>query len=162
MYRAIRINLPKNSEVKQISRTAGRIYSKTISLIRKIHEKKDFWLSQGAIQKYGEESEMAKVSNLWKKEELTVAKEFLTRRQLMKGTDEKNDIIHDLFQVDVKVRKRWDILKWFQELKESAENKIPILVVRKPRMSYRLAVVDFDFLVSLLKGAGLLKEESNE
>jgi len=105
---------------------------------------------------------MAKVSNLWKKEELTVAKEFLTRRQLMKGTDEKNDIIHDLFQVDVKIRKRWDIFKWFQELKESAGNKIPILVIRKPRMSYRLAIVDFDFLVSLLKGAGLLKEESNE
>ena len=63
MYRSIRINLPtpdpsqegklpKNPEVKQISRTAGRIYSKTVSLIRKVHEKKDFWLSKGDIQKY--------------------------------------------------------------------------------------------------------------
>ncbi len=62
MYRSIRINLPtpdpsqegklpKNPEVKQISRTAGRIYSKTVSLIRKVHEKKEFWLSIGAVKK---------------------------------------------------------------------------------------------------------------
>ena len=52
MYRAIRINLPKNPQLKQISRTAGRIYSKTVSLIRKVHEEKGFWLSQGAVKKY--------------------------------------------------------------------------------------------------------------
>lgn len=106
----------------------------------------------------GRRYRMAKISSLWKKEELVIAKEFMTKRQLMKGTDEKSDIIHDLFHVDVKVRKRWDILKWFQELKTSAGDKIPILVFRKPRMSYRLAVIDLDFLVSLLKSAGLLKE----
>lgn len=102
------------------------------------------------------------MSNLWKKEELAVAKKFMTDRRLMKGTDEKSDIIHELFAVDVKVRKRWDILKWFQELKDKANNKIPVLVFRKPRMTYRLAVIDFDFLVSLLKGAGLLEEKNDE
>lgn len=97
------------------------------------------------------------MSDLWKKEELAVAKRFKTRRRLMKGTDEKGDIIHDLFHVDVKVRKRWDVLKWFQELKDKAGNKIPILVFRKPRMTYRLALIDFDFLVSLLEGAEMLQ-----
>jgi len=31
---------------------AGRVYSKTVSLIRKIHEKKGFWLSIGSVKKY--------------------------------------------------------------------------------------------------------------
>lgn len=52
MYRAIRINLPNNPQLKHLSRIAGRVYSKTISLIRKTHEKKGFWLSKGAVQKY--------------------------------------------------------------------------------------------------------------
>jgi len=101
----------------------------------------------------------SKMSKLWKQEERKVAKKFNTQRRLMKGTDEKNDIIHELFHVDVKVRRRWDVLKWFQELKDSAGNKIPILIFRKPRMTYRLAVVDCDFLVSLLESAGLLTKQ---
>ena len=59
MYRAIRINLQSDSrtssgiqQLKQISRTAGRVYSKTVSLIRKTHEKRGFWISVGAIKKY--------------------------------------------------------------------------------------------------------------
>ena len=52
MYRTIRLNLPKDSRIKQISRTAGRVYSKTVSLIRKTHKKKGFWLSKGDAQKY--------------------------------------------------------------------------------------------------------------
>ncbi|MBC8228276.1 hypothetical protein H8E77_01850 [bacterium] len=102
------------------------------------------------------------MGNLWKKEELEVAKAFFTKRRLMKGTDEKSDIIHELFHVDVKVRKRWDILGWFQELRDKAGGKLPILVVRKPRMTFRLAVIDFDLLISLLKAAELLKENQDE
>lgn len=55
MYRTIRINLSKKKRekrVKQVSRTAGRVYSKTVSLIRKTHEKKGFWLSKGSVKKY--------------------------------------------------------------------------------------------------------------
>jgi len=43
----------------------------------------------------------------WKAEERTVARMFGTSRQLMKGTDEKSDIISGLFTVDVKLRKKW-------------------------------------------------------
>ena len=35
-----------------LAREAGRCYSKTVSLIRKTHKCKGFWLSQGAVQKY--------------------------------------------------------------------------------------------------------------
>ena len=36
----------------QLAREAGRCYSKTVSLIRKTHKRKGFWLSEGAVQKY--------------------------------------------------------------------------------------------------------------
>ena len=36
----------------QLAREAGRCYSKTVSLIRKTHKRKGFWLSEGNIQKY--------------------------------------------------------------------------------------------------------------
>lgn len=39
----------------------------------------------------------------WKREERTVAKAFGTQRALMKGTDEKSDIEHDLFCVLCKI-----------------------------------------------------------
>jgi len=95
----------------------------------------------------------------WKKEERTVAKEFGTTRALMKGTSEKSDIEHAFFCVDVKLRKRWEIDKWFAELRDYAfrENKIPILTLRKPRSKRRLAVVDFDFLMAALKAAEMVE-----
>ena len=53
MYRTIRINLPDDvAPLIYLSWVAARIYNKTVSLIRKVHKKKGFWLSKGAIQKY--------------------------------------------------------------------------------------------------------------
>ena len=54
MYRTIRINLPTeyNRLLLTLSLIAGRVYSKTVSLIHKIHEKKGFWLSIGSVKKY--------------------------------------------------------------------------------------------------------------
>jgi len=99
----------------------------------------------------------------WKREEREVAKAFGTQRALMKGTDEKTDIQHALFCVDVKLRQRWDVGKWFEELQQyaSKQNKIPILTLRKPRSKKRLAVIDFDFLISALLGAFLIQEVHN-
>jgi len=95
----------------------------------------------------------------WKKEERTVAKEFGTTRSLMKGTSEKSDIDHPFFCVDVKLRKRWAVDKWFDEIRNYAIkcDKIPILTLRKPHSKRRLAVVDFDFLIAALKGAALVE-----
>ena len=52
------------------------------------------------------------MSDNWKRFELTTAKVFNTKRQLMKGTDEKADIIHPIFEVDCKLRKAWSIPAW--------------------------------------------------
>jgi len=97
----------------------------------------------------------------WKAEERKVARAFGTKRALAKGTPEKSDISHSLFCVDVKLRKRWEVDKWFNELEDYAQkhNKTPILTLRKPRSRRRLAVVDFDFLIAALKGAELVDRE---
>lgn len=93
-----------------------------------------------------------------------MAKALGTTRALMKGTAEKADIIHELFHVDVKLRKRWEILRWFRELKEQADKrgKIPVLTVREPEQKLRLAVIDFDTFVSLTKAAGWSVETKSE
>jgi len=52
MYRSIRINLSNNPQLKELSKIAGSVYSKTVSLIRKTHESKEFWLSKNSVQKY--------------------------------------------------------------------------------------------------------------
>ena len=79
----------------------------------------------------------------------------------MKGTDEKNDILSDDFMVDVKLRKRWQIQQWFRDLKVAAikEGSVPIVTVREPKKKLRLAVVELDYLVELLREAGHLGEE---
>lgn len=94
----------------------------------------------------------------WKAEERIVAKAFNTTRALMKGTNEKSDIDSDMFCVDVKLRQRWQVDKWYDELRDYAQkqNKIAILTLRQPRQQRRLAVVDFDFLVATLKRAGMI------
>ncbi|ABQ47129.1 transposase, IS605 OrfB family [Thermotoga petrophila RKU-1] len=41
-----------NRMCEELNRTAARIYNKTMSLVRKIHQKKGFWLSWPAADKY--------------------------------------------------------------------------------------------------------------
>ena len=94
------------------------------------------------------------MNHAWKNEERIVAKMFGTRRRLMKGTDEKEDIGYDLFpySVDVKLWKVWSVLKWFKELAmfASERGKPAILTVRQPGKKLRLAIVCTAFLEALL------------
>ena len=94
----------------------------------------------------------------WKYEERVVAGMFNSKRALQKGTDTKEDIESDLFCVDTKLRQNWSVEKWFDELQTYSRkhNKIPILCLRKPGKKRRLAVVDMDNLVSILKGKDLI------
>ena len=52
MYTAKKIKVKPTPELDALARESGRVYSKVVSLIRKIKKKKGFWLSQGAVQKY--------------------------------------------------------------------------------------------------------------
>jgi hypothetical protein len=93
----------------------------------------------------------------WKREELKISKAMDSQRALMKGTDTKEDVIHSLFCIDSKLRKTWQVERWYDDLKKYADKakKIPVLVLRKPSRKRRLAVIDFDYFVSLCKGAGI-------
>ena len=97
-------------------------------------------------------------SNAWKAEERKVAQMFNTKRALMKGTSTKEDVISDIFWIDTKLRKTWSVETWFDELQSYArkKGKTPILCLRKPGKKRRLAVVDMDHLVSILKGKDLI------
>jgi len=78
---------------------------------------------------------------------------------LKKGTDEKCGIDDPVFAVDTKLRQNWGVEKWFEELQSYARkhDKISILCLRKPGKKRRLAVVDMNNLVSILKGKGLIE-----
>ena len=59
----------------------------------------------------------------WKNEERIVARNFGTSRALGLGSDEKSDIISDVFVVDAKVRKTFS-LRWFDDLVKFADVSI--------------------------------------
>ena len=50
----IKIPIPTslNQDAAKLNKFSGRIYSKTLSFVRRIHRKKNFWLSQNTVQKY--------------------------------------------------------------------------------------------------------------
>ena len=52
MYTTKKIKVSPTSELDMLASESGRVYSKVVSLIRKVKRKKGFWLSQGAVQKY--------------------------------------------------------------------------------------------------------------
>ena len=52
MYTTKKIKVSPTSELDILASESGRVYSKVVSLIRKVKRKKGFWLSQGAVQKY--------------------------------------------------------------------------------------------------------------
>ena len=50
----IKIPVPQklNKTADKLNRNAARVYSKTLSFVRKIYQKKGFWLSQNTVQRY--------------------------------------------------------------------------------------------------------------
>ena len=52
MYTTKKIKAKRTPELDALAHESGRVYSKVVSLIRKIKRKKGFWLSKGSVQKY--------------------------------------------------------------------------------------------------------------
>jgi len=50
-YRTITLKLDKTDQLDMLARECGRIYSKTISYVRKVHDKKGLWLDANQMQK---------------------------------------------------------------------------------------------------------------
>lgn len=47
------VPVPKElyKKCEELSKIAGRIYSKTVSFVRKMYKRKDFWVSESTMQK---------------------------------------------------------------------------------------------------------------
>ena len=52
MYTTKKVKADKTLELDGVAHEAGRVYSKVVSLIRKVKRKKGFWLSKSAVRKY--------------------------------------------------------------------------------------------------------------
>lgn len=52
MYTTTTIKHKRTDFLDTLARESGRCYSKVVSLVRKTHQRKGFWLSKGAMQKY--------------------------------------------------------------------------------------------------------------
>ena len=52
MYSTKKVKVKLTPELDALASEAGRVYSKVVSLIRKIKRKKGFWLSEKAVKKY--------------------------------------------------------------------------------------------------------------
>ena len=52
MYTTKKVKVDKTPELDTLAHEAGRVYSKVVSLIRKVKRKKGFWLSEKAVKKY--------------------------------------------------------------------------------------------------------------
>lgn len=52
MYITTTIKHHRTTFLDSLTRESGRCYSKVVSLVRKTHAKKGFWLSKGGVQKY--------------------------------------------------------------------------------------------------------------
>jgi putative transposase len=50
-YRTINLKLAKTDQLDMMARECGRVYSKTVSYIHKVHDKKGFWLSATQVQR---------------------------------------------------------------------------------------------------------------
>jgi len=50
----IKIPVPKNlnTYAAELNKSSARVYNKTLSFVRKVHNRKGFWLSQNTVQKY--------------------------------------------------------------------------------------------------------------
>ena len=52
MYTTTRIKHHRTNFLDSLAHESGRCYSKVVSLVRKTHAKKGFWLSKNDVQKY--------------------------------------------------------------------------------------------------------------
>ena len=52
MYTTKKVKFDKTPELDTLAHEAGRVYSKVVSLMRKVKKKKGFWLSKESVRKY--------------------------------------------------------------------------------------------------------------
>ena len=101
----------------------------------------------------------------WKKRESKIAKDFGTQRNPLSGSmsgHSSSDSLSETFYLESKLRVSPPGWALFQDTKEKAklEKKIPIVVLSKKYHKEKIAMVNYDFLLDLIKKAKYLEDEN--
>ena len=105
--------------------------------------------------------------NTWKKREMKIAKDFGTKRNPLSGSmsgHSSSDSLSEIFYLESKLRANppgWNLFIDTRD-KSKKENKIPIVILSKKYHKDKIAMVDYDFLVSLLEKSGYLPRKVDE
>jgi hypothetical protein len=105
--------------------------------------------------------------NTWKQRERDIAEDFGTKRNPLSGSmsgHSSSDSLSDTFYLESKLRANPPGWNLFLDTKEKAkkEKKIPVVVISKKFHKDKIAMVDYDFLVSLLEKSGYLPRKVDE
>ena len=105
--------------------------------------------------------------NTWKQRERDIAEDFGTKRNPLSGSmsgHSSSDSLSDTFYLESKLRANPPGWNLFLDTKENAkkEKKIPVVVISKKFHKDKIAMVDYDFLVSLLEKSGYLPRKVDE
>ena len=105
--------------------------------------------------------------NTWKQRERDIADDFDTKRNPLSGSmsgHSSSDSLSDTFYLESKLRANPPGWNLFLDTREKAkkENKIPIVVLSKKYHQDKIAMVDYDFLVGLLRKSGYLPQKVDE
>ena len=106
-------------------------------------------------------------NSTWKKRERGIAKDFGTKRNPLSGSmsgHSSSDSLSETFYIESKLRAKPGGWNLFQETKEKAkkEKKIPIVILSKKYKKGKIAMLNYDFLVELLKKSGYIANENIE
>ena len=101
--------------------------------------------------------------NTWKQRERDIADDFGTKRNPLSGSmsgHSSSDSLSDTFYLESKLRANPPGWNLFLDTRDKAkkEKKIPIVVLSKKYHKDKIAMIDYDFLLELLKKSGYLDE----
>ena len=101
--------------------------------------------------------------NTWKQRERDIADDFGTKRNPLSGSmsgHSSSDSLSDTFYLESKLRANppgWNLFLDTRD-KSKKENKIPIVILSKKYHKDKIAMIEYDFLLELLKKSGYLDE----
>ncbi len=103
----------------------------------------------------------------WKKRERGIAHDFDTERNPLSGSmsgHSSSDSLSETFYIESKLRAKPGGWNLFQQTKEKAktERKIPVVVLSKKYHRDKIVMLDYNFLLKLLKKSGYLKDKLEE
>jgi hypothetical protein len=97
-------------------------------------------------------------SNTWKNLEKKVAGALGGERQFNTGTHNKEDVVHDLFVVECKLRAKLGFKSWYEQAKKHVKKgsgKIALLVCKQKGQKGEFVILKLEDFVALMDREGV-------